>query len=1071
MKLIRILLLASLLLSVSAFAQFESGLRDAGSLGGIRLAGSDDPNLRKVYIVQLETPSAASFYAAQVGQVAKTSAAGQPRQRFDKTSSAVQGYAVRLADEQDRVLARAGAGTELIYRYQYGLNGFAAKMHPSQAHKLENLPGVLRVWEDEIRPLATNYSLDFLGLFDPEKGLRGAPGLDGDGVVIGVIDSGIAPEHPALSDTREADRPRLCQGDWAENSLLGRWLCRRFDKLEDTLQFEPPENWNGTCQLGDQFVAENCNNKLIGARWFASGAEATGPIDDGEIRSARDVDGHGTHTATTAAGNRVKASIFGSFIGRIEGVAPRARVAVYKACWLRPGDQRASCNTSDLANAIDAAVADGVDIINYSVGSSLMSVTAPDDLALMAATKAGVFTVVAAGNEGPNPGTIGSPAGAPWVLTAAASSRDGKTTSEAIEIKTPPGLAGLYAAKEANFTPVLSERGPLEGDLVLVDDGEDTFEDGGAGTISDACEPLINSSDVADNIALVQRGGCAFDQKIANAADAGAIAAIVYNIAGDPIVMNGNSELSDIPAVMIGQADGNLILAELDAGNLVTVLLDKDLFLTEKDTGNVMGSFSARGPGPSPDILKPDVTAPGINILAGFTPDAANAAPGENYAYLTGTSMSTPHVAGVAALLLQANPDWSPSTVKSALMTTAHQDLTGSDGETAAMPFDYGAGHIVPNDSVDPGLVYDVSADEYDAYACGIASPGITTERCGELNAAGYSFAGADLNQPSIAIARLANERTVRRSVTNVSDESATYVANIVAPADISVNVVPPSITVGPGQTATFDVTFRSESDPQELDQPRFGSLTWDDGTHSVYSSLAIRPISVTAPAEETRIADPSGSLASGSLSFPVEFGYTGAYEARANGLRLPLVINGFVDNDPSKTFSFRTTNGVTAHLIDVPIPPADGQQAYARFSLFDSETDGDDDLDMYVYYCPDNINCTKIGESGEATSQEEFNILIPAGGRYAVLIHGFETDQVSGGPGANYRLLAWSFGLDDDLDNMAASGPTSVIAGSAENVITVNWTGLAPDTIYLGGVSHYTPRGLSAITVIRIGN
>ena len=1057
MNYLRALLLTSALLSVSAFAQFETDLRDAGSLGAIRLAGSEDPNLRKTYIVQLKGPSAADFHALRFGPTAKLSAPGQPRVRFDKASSAIQGYTARLTTEQDKVLARAGAGTELIYRYRYGLNGFAARMHPSQAHKLENLPDVLRVWEDEIRPLATNFSLDFLGLFDPEKGLRGAPGLDGDGIVIGIIDSGIAPEHPSLADTREADRPRICGGDWAENSILGRWLCRRFDKQEDTILFEPPENWNGSCQSGDQFESTACNNKLIGARWFVNGAEASGPIDDGEIRSARDADGHGTHTATTAAGNRVKASIFGSFIGRIEGVAPRARVAVYKACWLRPGDQRASCNTSDLANAIDAAVADGVDIINYSVGSSLLSVIAPDDLALMAATKAGVFTVVAAGNEGPNLGTIGSPAGAPWVLTAAASSRDGTTTLEALEIKTPPGLAGKYAAKEANFTPALSESGPLDGDLVLVDDGEETLEDGSAGTLSDACEPPINSSDLSNNIALIQRGGCSFDVKVANAADAGAIAAIVYNIAGDPIVMNGVSGLSDIPAVMIGQADGNLILAEIDAGNLVTVLLDKDLFLTENDAGNVMGSFSARGPGPVPDILKPDVTAPGINILAGFTPDAANAAPGENFAYLTGTSMSTPHVAGVAALLLQAHPDWSPSAIKSALMTTAHQSLTGSDGVTAALPFDYGAGHIVPNDSVDPGLVYDVSADDYDAFACGIASPGVTQERCDQLSAAGYSFAGADLNQPSIAIERFANERTISRSVTNVSDESASYVATVIAPVGIGVNVVPASITVGPGQTATFDVTFSFESGP--LDLWRFGSLTWSDGTHSVFSTIAIRPISVTAPAQVTDFG------ADGSLSFPVEFGYTGAYTAGVHGLRLPLVLNGFVDNDPTKTFSFRSDNGVSMHLIDVPVG-----EAYLRFSLFDTLTDGDDDLDMYVYYCPDNVNCTKLGDSGEASSQEEFNVLLPAAGRYAVLIHGFETDQVSGGPGANYSLLGWSFGLIDDQGNMTASGPAFVNAGTTENV-TVNWTGLLPDTIYLGGISHNTPQGLSAITVIRIGN
>ena len=234
--------------------------------------------------------------------------------------------------------------------------------------------------------------------------------------------------------------------------------------------------------------------------------------------------------------------------------------------------------------------------------------------------------------------------------------------------------------------------------------------------------------------------------------------------------MNGTTGLSDIPAVMIGQGDGNLILAELDAGNLVSLTLDKELLLTESEDGNVMGAFSARGPGPAGDILKPDVTAPGINILAGFSPDAANAQPGENFAYLTGTSMSTPHVAGVAALLLQANPDWSPSAIKSALMTTAHRDLTSADGETGTIPFDYGAGHIVANDALDPGLVYDVAEDEFDAFACGTESPAVSAERCDELMAAGLSFSGADLNQPSIALAQLANERTVSRRVTNVGD-------------------------------------------------------------------------------------------------------------------------------------------------------------------------------------------------------------------------------------------------------------------------------------------------------------
>ena len=1039
-------LFLSLLLCTAVPAEYESRLRDAGSLGGIRLAGSEIEQLRKVYIVQLKAPSAAEFNARQRPLASKTGFAREP---FNKNDPVIQSYTAKLAQQQDETLARAGDGTQLVHRYQYGLNGFAAVMHPSQAHKLENLPEVLQVWEDEVRPLTTNHSLDFLELFNNEKGLRGMPGLNGDGIVIGVIDSGVSPGHPALQDTRQADRPSMCLGDWAENTFLGRWLCHRYEKRDDVLVFEEPENWNGICQIGEQWTAEDCNNKLIGARFFNAGAEATGPIDVGEITSARDVDGHGTHTATTAAGNRVKASIFGSFIGRVEGVAPGARIAVYKACWLRPGDTRASCNSSDLASAIDAAVADGVDIINYSVGSSLTRITAPDDIALMAATKAGVFTVVAAGNDGPNNGTIGSPAGGPWVITAAASTRDGDTTTEAFEIKTPQNIAGLYVAREANFTPALTDVGPIEGELVLVDDDVDTTSDG--------CDSLVNADEVSGKIAFVQRGECTFEIKVANAEDAGAVAVVVYNLAGDPIVMNGTEDSAGIPAVMIGQAEGNLILAELDDLLPVNVLLDKDLFLTENDSGNAMASFSSRGPGPVFDILKPDVTAPGVNILAGFTPDAVNATQGEDFAYLSGTSMSTPHVAGVAALLLQANPTWSPSAIKSALMTTARQDITLDDGETDANPFDFGAGHIVPNDSIDPGLVYDVEDDDFDAFACGIASPAVAQDRCDELELAGFSFAGEDLNQPSISVSRLSAQQTITRRVTNVSDQAATYTAEIVPPSGISVSVQPTSITVAPGATASFDVTLAYQSGP--LDLWRFGSLTWTNADHAVYSTLAVRPTSVTAPAEITALGG------DGSLSFPVEFGYTGAYSPGVHGLSLPLIVNGFVDNDPNKTFSFRTDNGVTAHLIDVPV-----QQAFVRFSLFDALTDGNDDLDLYVYFCENNIDCVKIGESGNPTSEEEFNLFYPAGGRYAVLVHGFETDQVAGGPGANYQLLAWSFGLVDDRGNMTASGPAFVNAGDTET-ITVDWTGLLTNTIYLGGISHNTPQGIAAITLIRIGN
>lgn len=1050
----------SLLLAAnSAGAQLAANPADETDLplGVVR-----DAEVAKVFIVQLRSPSAAEHYATlSKSQRIYAQAPGDDtaRPRFEKDSAVVQSYAARLEEEQELVLAKAGSNVQKVYSYKYGLNGFAARMSVAQAEKLAHLPNVVNVWEDEIRPLATRHSANFLGLFDSEAGLRTVNDLDGDGVIIAVIDSGIAPEHPALQESRKADRPRLCRSSWAESTFLGTWLCRRYNRLPDVVDFEEIEDWNGECEIGENFDTTHCNNKLIGARWFVDGADNSGAIEANEFRSPRDADGHGTHTATTAAGNRTSASIYGTLIGDIEGMAPRARVAVYKACWLRPSQTRASCNTSDLARAIDAAVADGVDVISYSIGNSMRDVIAADDIALMAAAKAGVISVVAAGNEGPNPGTIGSPAGAPWVITAAASSRSGESSVESLQISTPASLAGRIATKEALFSPPLAERGPIEGKLVLADDGDESLPNGDPGVTSDGCQPLVNAADIDGNIALLQRSGCDFTDKVRNAEDAGAIAALVYNLAGDPIVMFGESNIVDIPALMIGQADANLILAELDANNEVSVVLEKSLLLTTPDEGNVIARFSARGPGPSPDILKPDVTAPGVNIIAGFTPDPANAAAGENFAYLSGTSMSTPHVAGVAALLRQAHPNWSPAAIRSALITTARRDLTQQDDIGAPDPFDRGGGHIVPNDALQPGLVYDVSDEEYDSFACGIESPAVTEERCNELAAAGRSFLARDLNQPSVSVSELAFQETVTRSVTNLSEDSETFNVEIAAPPGISVVVSPPTITVAPGATASFDVTLTYESGPMEF--WRFGSFTWVGTDREVYSNIAIRPTSISAPAEVSSFGG------TGTETFAVEFGYDGAYNPIVHGLNLPFVQSGFVDNDPTKTFSpdpGRT--GVTGHRFDVA-----ADQLYLRISLFDEFTDGDDDLDLYIYYCGlDGLWCTRIGESGSPTSEEEFNEFRPREGVYNVYVHGFATDQINGGPGAIYQLVWWTIGDVDNKGNMTATGPAFVSAGMSGDV-TIDWSSLISNTIYLGGVSHITPQGLSGLTIIRIRN
>jgi subtilisin family serine protease len=1014
-----------------------------------------------VYLVQLDEAAVVNYSGSKAGYAATKPGFGR---QLDKTSAAVQGYAQYLEDSHNQLLAEIGAPNAKLYSFRYALNGFSASLTADQISRLQQSGRVTRVWLDTEQRVQTNNSAVFLGLEDQSGGLRADLQLRGEDVVIAVIDSGISPSHPSFSDTEDLI-PRACTSRWSEASWLGLFLCRSIKQNPPTsLLYEAPMGFTGICEPGDGFAETSCNNKLIGARYYVDGFLARNELDPGEFLSPRDADGHGTHIASTAAGNTVTAELFGTRIGQITGIAPRARIAVYKACWLKPGETRASCSTSDLTRAIDDAVADGADIINYSVGSLETELDAPDDLALLNALEAGVFSAVAAGNDGPNAATIGSPSGAPWVLTVAASTQSGTNFEEAIDVTAPDNLIQQMAMKEASFTPQLRDREPVTGELRLVDDGQSFLTDGSPGSIRDACEPLQNEADFSGRIAVIQRGGCDFDVKINRVEQAGAIGAIVYNTNGAPIVMNSDSNTVGIPAVMVSAADGQTLVDELIAETIISVQITKGTFLESSNNANVMARFSSRGPfSGEPDFIKPDVTAPGVQILAGHSTVVATGLAGEQYQYLSGTSMSAPETAGVAALLKEAHPEWTPSRIKSALTTTAYRGVLKENGTSASDAFDVGAGHIDPNRAVDPGLVFDINYLSYAAYLCGSDDPPFTPTDCAILDAAGFSFAGRDLNLPSIGVGELISGDTVIRRVTNVGP-AATYTPTLTAPFGVNVSVSPESISLNPGEVGEFSLQFLTQS--AELDRWGFGRISWSDGTRTVGSPIAVRPVTLRAP-DELRFTG-----ASGSADIPVAFGYDGAYLADVHGLRPALTdfclddnneqTPCFVPEDTTNSFSFRFDNGVRAHLIDIP----EGQ-LHARFSLFDEFTDGNDDLDLYLFFCPDN-QCTQIAESGSFTSAEEINLTMPAAGTYTALVHGFETDPVIGGPGAEYTLFAWSFGSVDIAGNLQVTGPVGVGDGDRTDLL-LDWGPLNPATRYLGAISHNTPNGLYGLTLLRM--
>jgi len=1020
---------------------------DAGPLPNSLTQAADE---ERVYIVQFAQPPALTYRGRPGGLAATRPANGL---KFNPQSADVRRYTKTLLDRHDRVLRSVGAYDNKLYSYRYTFNGFAARLTATQAQKLSSRKDVLKVWEDRVRYLYTNDSSVFLGLYDADTGLAASRGLKGEDIVIGVIDSGIAPEHPSFADTVEAEKPRLCRSSWAESSLLGLWLCQRFKNRDDQLVYEPPAGWNGICETGENFTTDACSNKIIGARFYAEGFLQTYvEMDSNEFMSPRDADGHGTHIASTAAGTEVRATLGGKEVDRVVGIAPRARIAVYKACWLEPGRTRGSCSTADLQRAIEDAVADGVDIINYSVGNTDISISDPDDLALLAASNASVLSVVAAGNDGPHEGTILSPSGAPWVLTVGASSRTGDKFDDIVRVNSPNDVAGDFVAKEATFTPPLRDNGPVTEALVLIDDGDTT-----EGTTYDACSPLVNAGALAGKIAFLQRGACDFEVKLGHVEDAGALAAIVFNHSGEFIIMTGTRGSVDIPAVMIGQADGQRLLSTLQNGDTVDVTLDKSLILTVPETGNILADFSSRGPNQTvPDILKPDVIAPGVNILAGQTPDVANGIRDEQFQYLSGTSMSTPQVAGIAALIKEAHPDWSPAAIKSALVTTGRQDIVKEDGETPADPFDIGGGHVVPNLAVEPGLVYEAGKEDYEAFLCGLGTNSVDNviddRTCGQLIEDGFPTAASDLNQPSIAVSTLINTRTVRRRVTNVG-AATQYIAEVDAPPGIDIEVNPSVLALGNGETGVFDITLSKLN--AELQTWQFGSLSWTSPEHTVRSPIAVRPDLFST--ELSAI----GNGTSGSLEFEVEFGYTGSYAATFDGLAAPLILQGTVAGDSRGTYPQIPLDGTLPPTVwrstdNDNVIVASETDTFMRIALFDENTSGDDDLDLYVYYCPTLIECNEPFFSGNFDSNEQVDIRLPEAGFYIIDVHGFDTE----GKNTDFDLYVWTIGATDNLGNPAMTAPAGANDGEM-GTVTVSWDSLETHRdglelkAHLGTVTH----------------
>ncbi|HUS22020.1 MAG TPA: S8 family serine peptidase, partial [Aeromicrobium sp.] len=736
--------------------------------------------------------------------------------------------------------------------------------------------------------------------------------------------------------------------------------------------------------------------------------------------------GHGTHTSSTSGGNHnVTTTGPAAGFGNVSGIAPRARVAMYKALWSTEAGETASGQSGDLVAAIDQAVADGVDVINYSISGTTTNFADPAEISFLFAARAGVFVAASAGNSGPTTSTVAHPS--PWITTVAAGthSRDGQgsvtlgnnvtysgasvasaTGSRPLIDSTAAGLAG------ANATQLALCYGASDGAVVL--------------------DPAL----VAGKIVVCDRGVTGRTNKSKAVQEAGGVGMILLNTSPNSL----NADFHFVPTVHLQSTDRAAVKAyAATAGATATI---NQATIVTNAPAPFTASFSSRGPliAGGGDLLKPDVIAPGQDILAAVSPTLPNS--GRDFNLYSGTSMSAPHVAGLAALLKQAHPNWSPMAIKSALMTSAYDVLDGPNTNPLVI-FRQGAGHVRPNSATNPGLVFDSGWNDWLAFLCG-NSTAVGAGTCAALATAGYSSDASNFNSASIAIGDLAGIQTVTRKVRNVGNASATYTPAVTGMSGITTAVSPSSLTLAPGATGTLTVTFTRTT--ATLNAYTGGQLTLSDGSHNVRIPLVVRPVAMAAPKQV------SGT--GGTINYNVTFGYTGAFSATARGLVPAVTEARTVLDDPTDGACSLTAPNAQIHPVVVP-----AGTTYARFSLFDAFTDGDDDIDLCVF----NAAGTNVGSSGGGTSAEEVNLLNPADGTYRVVVHGWGTD----GPDAQYTLFSWVLG-STDAGNMAVTAPASATTGTT-GTITLNFSGLAAGTKYLGSVAYSGSAGLPNPTIVRV--
>ncbi|WP_081747481.1 S8 family serine peptidase [Arthrobacter sp. Br18] len=937
------------------------------------------------YIVMLQEHPLASYDGGTEGIAATKPGKGE---KLNLASPNARAYEARLKQKQQDVAA--AVGIEANSSYTVALNGFSAELTAGQAAQLAKNPDVYAV-APNVQNSPDYSSTEFLGL-PGEDGVWanqfGGAENAGKGTVVGVIDTGYRPENAFL--TGEPVQP-------LEGTPVVGEPYRTPDGGIAMLKADGT-TFLGECEVGEDFDGTACNSKVLSARYYADDFLNFATPSAAEVISPLDIDSHGTHTASTAAGNAdVPVSVDGRDFGNGAGVAPAAAVSVYKVCWENAA-ATGGCYTSASVAAIEQSIIDGVDVLNYSISGNTNSTTDPVAMAFLSAASAGIFVSASAGNSGPTASTVNH--SSPWLTTVAAS-----TFSHELQ-----GTVELSDGTKYRGASVMNREVPQTAVVLAANAGRE----GASASQVALCTPgTLDPAKVSGKIVVCDRGVIDRTFKSAAVLEADGVGMVLVNLTPGSLDL----DLHSVPTVHI---DGGAIKEKLAANPALTAaLIDEDTTGLPTSPDPQVAAFSSRGPSlaVNSDLLKPDVAAPGVNVLAGISPVGT----GENYGFLSGTSMAAPQVAGLGALVLAKNPAWSPAAVKSALMTTAG-DLVNEDGSTNEDLFATGAGHVNTAGLLNPGLVYDADADHWNGFLQSLgAELGLNKKQVVEAR---------DVNVPSFAVGNLTGKVTVTRTVTATAPGS--YTASVDVPG-IDARVSPAKLNFrAAGESKEFKVTFENRT--AALDAFAMGHLTWTEskGT-TVTSPVTVRPVTAVAPAS-VALTSAEGT---GSGTFNVVSGTDGTVPMTVKGLaganRSDIEL---VPGDPNY-FETDASNNVS----EVVVPAG---TSLAKFAV--NAADTADDFDLFIV-TPRN----ELLSAATASASEALVLNNPIPGTYRIVASLYSTTDNGAGTGTVESTV-----LAGDEGNMTVSPNPLKVKNGKESQVTVSWSGLEPGN-YVGRIEFGT--------------